>query len=398
LYLYKSEKYENSKNKYFYKYERMSEKKRSTFATWKKMGKQKKYFPKSTAFCGTPESPGCLMRALRKTLPRLLPMDLSAFLAVPASASFPLLFVLAQVWEPEAVKGILSRLRGNLRPSPAALKAAITETLKHLSVEVSGNTAQGQLINARAEVLSENGCIRLLGPATFAQRLQLIVKNPNGKLALGIGGERYDVNLEDKPSLSSSKGARPSPSSTPLQSMARIITTPNFAVSERLSDDAVIAILATLDGQLQSLPGWALMGPNAGYVRPHVLRKFALWLRHHHGQSEAVTISRANWLKISPDENQHLSSIPPSWSMARIQKLAPSIPLLHFSMWCCLLGPALRIPGAREWFAAQDVEVMCRAWDAAASDLQSRRPELTPSAAQVTRHAMKLYPSSKLSD
>jgi hypothetical protein len=103
----------------------------------------------------------------------------------------------------------LSRLRGNLPPPPATLKAAIAHALKHLSVEVSEDTAKEQLLNARGEVLRGVGCIRLHGPATFTQRLQLIVKNPNGELTLGIGGERYDVNLEDKPLLSSSKSTLP---------------------------------------------------------------------------------------------------------------------------------------------------------------------------------------------
>ncbi len=65
---------------------------------------------------------------------------------------------------------------------------------------------------------------------------------------------------------------------------------------------------------------------------------------------------------------------------------------MFYSMWCCLLGAALRVEGAKEWFRLQTPQQVAKSWDSAAKELQTLAPLLTPSCTQITVHAMLRYP------
>lgn len=344
-----------------------------------------------------------VMSQLSATLSLLTPMDLVAFRDLPPTASFPLLVVLAQLWEPEAVHHVLRRLRGHHQPTASAIKGALTDALQHLSSQISNDTELGQLICERHEVLKENGACRLLGPASLCQRLRLIQKTQGGPLLLGIGGEHYNwmddrVNVAPPPpqTLKSqesarSRGARATATPdalSPLQRLVKAISTPQFSSTELQNSD-VLKILRDLDGSLQALPGWACMGTDSAYIRPHVLRKVRLWILHNHGPAtnELLTLTRAQWASLSPDEGGHLTRIPAELTLDSVQSYVPKVDVMLWSMWCCLLGPCFRLPGAAEWFA-RDEQLLAREWDAAARFLILQTPGCTPSPRQVTQHAM----------
>lgn len=88
---------------------------------------------------------------------------------------------------------------------------------------------------------------------------------------------------------------------------------------------------------------------------------------------------------MSPDANGYLQALhPTTWAPARAARIAPRVPLHMFSMWACLLGGALQLPGAREWAESPAAPA---AYDTAASTLLSETG-VAPSPTQIVRRAL----------
>ena len=342
-----------------------------------------------------------LMATLAPTLTRLTPMDVEAFLAIPPQASPFLLCVLAQLWEPLAVQGVLFRLGANLQPSVAVLKKTVESVIRALSDELKANSSEGRILRARGDVLKENGTSRLLGVATVAQRLDLIQESAEGQgeLSLGIGAETYNYKADGR-GIERLEALSRVNAELPLlreaQAYLRSSSVADVAAADEaarcvLHSEGIASTVAAIDRHLRSLPGWAQMGPTATYIRPHVVRKVTLWLHRHFSDQSRRALPRDLWHRLCPDEGGHLSRIPADWSMERVHLIARRIDPMYYSMWCCLLGAALRLHGAETWFG-RDPNLVAEQWNQAALELEAAAPDLTPSCRQVTVLAMERFP------
>ena len=219
------------------------------------------------------------------------------------------------------------------------------------------------------------------GAASACQRLGLIAKKSNGSITLGTAGERYEFIDAGRASQASGRADR-------LRELCEAIVTPWPSLKRGgrpLSQDTISRIIDDLDLALKGLGSWAMMGSD--YLRPHVTRKMMLWLwKNYEGKS--VSLDRAAWLRLCPDVNGYLQGIPANWDMERIAKIAAGIDPIFYSMWCCLLGAALRQPGAQEFWRDDPkaaVEKCRRALDAMLSE------GLRPSPVQLFKEAMLLH-------
>ena len=71
--------------------------------------------------------------------------------------------------------------------------------------------------------------------------------------------------------------------------------------------------------------------------------------------------------------------------------IARRIDPTYYSMWCCLLGAALRLQGAETWFG-RDPDLVAEQRNQAALELDAAARDLTPSCRQVTVLAMERFP------
>jgi len=103
-------------------------------------------------------------------------------------------------------------------------------------------------------------------------------------------------------------------------------------------------------------------------------------------------MDRPTWLALSPDEGDHLQRIPQAWSVNMIRKIAPSIDIVLYSMWTCLLLPMLqKFPALAEWYR-RDAQGFALAFEETAAAILLAG-ELTPSPIFVGKEMLPRAPA-----
>jgi len=355
------------------------------------------------------------LRTLQHVLPRLLPADLQAFLQEVSVRDHPcVLTIAAQLWSPHAVRHFMSRLRHHHKPAgqnckpkrpqaacrdrsrkpqaadqksserarksqaadqegseseqrfgwdltPAKLAMAVLDTTRHMA-----HMEAEDLARERAS-MQEGGICRLLGIRRVAARMGLITKAPNGKGDLDLNGTAFTITKNH----------------TKCQEMLQMEPWPRPSSAAELAD-----MLVRADGSLRSLGPWAQMGSSSTYLAPHVLRKIAILFQQTClPDMNWAEVPRHVWSLASPDQSQHLAALPKHWSSKQIADITPNIPLIQWSMWACLLDPALRLPGAQEWLASRHA-----AWQFAATARELEHAEgAAPTPSEVIKAALEKH-------
>ena len=262
------------------------------------------------------------LRILQNPLSKLLPMDLECFLHTATPDDHPaVLIIMALLWDPQAVQHFARKVGNTAKP-----------------IQLDGTHRAGRGWRLRADLLAaavldtlqevgSSCCVadpRLFGPLRTAQKLRLIITHD-----------------EASPSRQPGKGTKEEYG--PCRELLQIHPLPKPE-----SMDQFAAIVLQLDLSLQGLGTWS--GMNGAYIRGHVVRKVAM-LYHHHCIPELSwrLLPREAWLACSPDVGGHLLSLPASENMAQLHQWAPQLPLILYSMWACLLAPALAEPAAAAW-------------------------------------------------
>lgn len=278
-----------------------------------------------------------LMRTLAPHLGKLLPIDVQVFLEVARAEDHPaVLFILAQLWVPQAVRCFLACLSRRAAPArrrqgiitPAQLVAAVADAVQFMA----RHSQECEESLACQQSLQESGMQRLFGIGPVAQRLGVLTKESGGRVALHRSTRATTFRITRRVAACKELLA--------LRKWGQPQTNETFAAAvERANAD------------LQSLGSWARM--QGAYLRPHVLRKVAL-LWHKQGAPNITLdcVPRSVWETCSPDQGGHLQCIPRSWSASECRSIAPQVPVMLYSMWACLLAVALREPGAEELMAS----------------------------------------------
>jgi len=314
---------------------------------------------------------------------------LSVILAIPRTASFFLVTVLAQLWEPLAVDRVIRHLGANLNPTPAAVTSALRDAVKFIDAEMRAQSPMAQAMHVRAAMQKASGSQNLFGPAALALRLGMIQRpRGTGKIWLGLGRDsRYDWTPQDE----ATQRLR-------LLSQAAVaaeLRQPQQLLDGALENNTIWDLSATLDANLMTLPRWAQMKESKpSSARPHVVWKATLWLHQHFAANPQDAWPRDHWKRLCPDEGRHLHRIPADWSMARVRLIARKLHVNHFGMWCGLLTAAQSFPGAKVWFS-RDPSLVAQQWHAAFLDLRMRAEHhkfAAPTCLQITVRAMEMHP------
>jgi hypothetical protein len=215
--------------------------------------------------------------------------------------------------------------------------------------------------------MQEGGVCRFLGIRRVAARLGLIKKAKEGQGDFCMNGTDFTiVNNHSRCKEMLEMKAWPQPSS-----------------ATEMADMMVKA-----DASLRSLGGWAQMGASSSYIAPHVLRKIALLYQETClPHMDWPDVPRDVWMLASPDQGNHLASIPQTWSSKALAQVVPSVPLIQWSMWTCLLDPPLQEPHAQQWLQSPSAPSQ---FASVAKELE-RRHGATPTPAEVITAALKRF-------
>lgn len=303
----------------------------------------------------------------QESLPDMLPIDLCAFLEC-AKPTMPLavLFILAQLWEPEATRCFAAAIAPHLpHPSGEHLATALQSTLRHMDDLRQALGAPWDTCCKQVEILREQGLQRHLGPATLAQRMGVAQKSDRGTLRVSKGGELLLLRAATSPACSEvAEKLRESP---------RVPTSPA----------QVRAVASAMEAKLRSLKSWACMAGD--YLRKHVMRKIMLKLCEDLPPATEwgrLPLSALSLDTCSPDRHGFLKKLPATWTVAELAALAPHVAPAMLSMWPCLFRKALADEKARAWVAGGNAA----AFAAAAAEVKSEQG-FTPSPLQVLLRA-----------
>lgn len=142
-----------------------------------------------------------------------------------------------------------------------------------------------------------------------------------------------------------------------------------------------------VEESLLQLGCWAQM--RGTYLRRHVMRKVALLFQHKGLPTlDWQQVPRTLWERWGPDQGEHLHDAPSGWTAREWCELAPGVPPLLYSMWACLLAPALALPGAQDLLASPYAAACFRR---EAARLQRKLP-ICPTPLQVIRAMLAAQP------
>ena len=264
------------------------------------------------------------MVAFQDALPAILPVDLAAFLRHARPQMHPAaLVVLAMLWLPAAQASFVTALAGQTelaeRLTGNQLAAAVLQTLQESQL------APGIGVHN----MHEQGMQRCFGPSRVATWLGVQrVSGAQGQRRGPADSRAADARCQEL--LDALPGQWPLPATL----------------------EAFEGQVGEVDTQLRTLPSWTGFGGT--YVRPHILRKIAMFWLEQGGLAGEPSPTSTVMARFMPDELGLLANLPPSWPVARITALTPMVKPPLLSMWACLFHAALRSAKAREWASRGD--------------------------------------------
>ena len=187
---------------------------------------------------------------------------------------------------------------------------------EHLTKIKAEQGPAATMLERHRAISHENGVQRILGPQALLLRLGLVEKNAKGTMELCAN-------------------TRLQPSPTSIAHCEELVAKLGQPWEPPQHASQCEAFISKVQSDVRSLGSWSGMGGT--YICPHVVRKVAIL-----AGTKVMSASRATLLAASPDERNHLDTIPASWDIKRIKRIAPDLPPSLFSMWTCLLGPVLR--------------------------------------------------------
>ncbi len=123
------------------------------------------------------------------------------------------------------------------------------------------------------------------------------------------------------------------------------------------SPDHLVPHLRAFRELMQKLP--ATLKLNGHYVGPHITRKHMLAVLQRSGLDRKAWYQKLHLRELremSPDMGGYLA-VPSHLYTSRLVSLCGRCPAQYLSMWACLFGEALKVPGSKEWFTQKPEEV-----------------------------------------
>lgn len=317
------------------------------------------------------------IRMFATSLADMLPIDLVALLRAPPGLPASTMTMLAQMWEPHGVDAFLAAPEAtSKKPTAEVLATCFATAARHLDQLRRDGGPAHRAHQSHLEFLQHNGVCKDLGMVRLGKRLGLL-RDAEPRDGEGAAASRPAI-------VTLGAGRALVLTDSPTQQLRDMVKSLNFSAPPAGGSPTSTEVfekyagyLRKVDGALRELPGWA--GMKGQYVRPHVLRKIALWLlrsRGYGGLADPGTWARGLcsyeragptelFDTLSPDSCGHLARIPKSYrntstSFAQLLRSFAALDVhpLHITMWACFFGTAFKKwPIARQWVddAAKDV-------------------------------------------
>ena len=292
------------------------------------------------------------LNVLAPSLRRLLPADIQAFVDIARPDDHPaVLFVLAQLWAPRALAHFAQSISELSQPKPkpsksrsvssrpgrvtrgrgwnltaAQFAAALGATVQFMASLPADDAEQIAVHHA----LLESGMHRLFGVGPVARRLGVIARDPHGTVVLGASADSWKL-------IKCTKASR------------ELLALSHWELPQ--TAEALCDTMRQVEESLLQLGSWAQM--HGKYLRRHVMRKVALLFQRNGVPTlDWQQVPRNQWERWTPDQRERLHEAPNGWTASQWRELAPGVPPLLYSMWACLLAPALALPGAQDLLAS----------------------------------------------
>jgi len=315
------------------------------------------------------------LRLFREEHAEMVPLDLQAFMELSPWLPLPLLWLLAQLWEPTALRVVMRHSKVKPWAEHAAIMANVSEApgckgppklsandlieiMADAAEEMSTHHQQDGVGRWHLEILKIQGAIRFFGMVAVGQRLGVLVKAEEqesapkkrrksegpSRITLGLQGATFMVvrtTTHQAQDLVKHAGQR--------------WFHPQLQTLRSGNGDGLEAMRATmtvLDDLHAKLNGWA--GAGGTYLAPHINRKFIMLLSTHFKFLDDIQ-DPAAWPRSSealasmehgaPDAKRHLDQQLPTFASGRNAwpiLVGLGCPPLSVTLWLCFYGYAVK--------------------------------------------------------